>query len=174
MKINLVCGYCNKKFAKPKNEYNRRIKTGLTNFYCSRACAGIVNGGWKKVNEKLKKNGNLYDISKHANNRGVCKFESWVKRVTKRPSNGICNITADHLKEIWTGKCALTGVDIVLTSPSVKFNNPFKKASLDRIDANKGYEIGNVQWVCLPINFAKSNYSQEQVKNWINEIKSVH
>jgi hypothetical protein len=49
-------------------------------------------------------------------------------------------------------KCALTGVDITLTS---KFKGD--TASLDRIDSTKGYEINNIQWTHKDINLMKSN-----------------
>lgn len=62
-------------------------------------------------------------------------------------------------------KCAITGVDIVLTSrhtkPKIK-----QTASLDRIDNTKGYIEGNVQWVHWRINNMKSNMTQLDFINW--------
>jgi hypothetical protein len=48
-------------------------------------------------------------------------------------------------------KCALTGVDIGFFGC---FSN---SASLDRIDATKGYSIDNVQWVHKDVNYAKQS-----------------
>lgn len=49
-------------------------------------------------------------------------------------------------------KCALSGIDLVFG----------KNASLDRIDSDKGYVIGNVQWVDKDINIIKSNYDEQR------------
>ena len=50
-------------------------------------------------------------------------------------------------------KCALTGLDI-------KFGKWKEEttASLDRLDINKGYEIGNVQWVHKHVNIMRNVY----------------
>lgn len=54
------------------------------------------------------------------------------------------------------GKCALTGLPLVLDSkPSVN------TASLDRIDSNLGYVPSNVQWVHKDINMMKRTYDQD-------------
>jgi hypothetical protein len=52
-------------------------------------------------------------------------------------------------------KCELTGWDI--DAMGVNKNT----ASLDRIDSQAGYEVGNVQWVHKMVNMCKQQYSQE-------------
>ena len=42
--------------------------------------------------------------------------------------------------------------------------------SLDRIDPNKGYIKGNVEFVCLFINLGKTNFSKEQVVSFLGNI----
>jgi hypothetical protein len=46
------------------------------------------------------------------------------------------------------------------------------KASLDRIDSTKGYIKGNVEFVCLAINYAKNKFSKEDTLTFLNEIKA--
>jgi hypothetical protein len=46
------------------------------------------------------------------------------------------------------------------------------RASLDRIDSSKGYIKGNVEFVCLAINFAKNDFKKEEMKSFIKEIIS--
>lgn len=53
-------------------------------------------------------------------------------------------------------RCALTGMPLCF-SPSGHSGT----ASLDRIDSDKGYVEGNVQWVLKEINMAKQSYSQD-------------
>lgn len=52
-------------------------------------------------------------------------------------------------------KCTLSGWNIDAT----KITN--NTASLDRINSNQGYVVGNVQWVHKMVNMCKQNYSQE-------------
>lgn len=54
-------------------------------------------------------------------------------------------------------KCALSGIDLVLT---VGQSNGKETASLDRIDSSKGYVEGNVQWVHKDINQMKMALAQ--------------
>lgn len=67
-------------------------------------------------------------------------------------------------KDMWDifikqeGKCALSGVSIVL--------NPDRTASLDRIDSKKGYTKSNVQWVHKIINTMKWNIDCDQFVEW--------
>jgi hypothetical protein len=57
--------------------------------------------------------------------------------------------------------CAISGVEIT-------FGNAHQTgtASLDRIDSNKGYIKGNVQWVHKIVNRMKSNLSDEELIAW--------
>lgn len=65
------------------------------------------------------------------------------------------------LKYIWNlfvkqkHKCALTGWDLYFNPTYTKQAN--KTASLDRIDSEKGYIKGNLQWVHKDINKLKKN-----------------
>lgn len=62
-------------------------------------------------------------------------------------------------------KCALSGVDLIFESNCVHNKNKKYKiertASLDRIDSNKGYLEGNVQWVHKDINLMKNKFSED-------------
>ena len=46
------------------------------------------------------------------------------------------------------------------------------KMSLDRIDSAKGYVKGNVQFVCLGINYAKNRWSDTEMKLFIERIRT--
>ena len=87
-----------------------------------------------------------------------------IKNIIKKLEKIIDNdLTLEYLKGVWdyqNGYCAISGLkmemDITRESPS--------KASLDRIDSSKGYVSGNVQWVCLFVNYAKSDFEDEPIK----------
>lgn len=55
-------------------------------------------------------------------------------------------------------KCALSGIPIRLPE---KWRDRNQTASLDRIDTNKGYVMGNVQWVHKHVNIMKNTFPQD-------------
>lgn len=68
------------------------------------------------------------------------------------------DVSIEYLYDLYKkqeGKCALTGLDLILTS-----NNINNTASVDRIDSYKGYIEGNLQWVHKDVNIMKQAYSQ--------------
>jgi len=60
------------------------------------------------------------------------------------------------------GKCALTGLEIVLCASDIERREKEieQTASLDRIDSTLGYIHGNVQWVHKDVNKIKQNLTQ--------------
>lgn len=66
------------------------------------------------------------------------------------------------------GKCALTGVELVLYIKNCNENLP--TASLDRIDNNKGYTVDNIQWVHKEINMMKNTHTQEKFIDWCKKV----
>jgi len=59
-------------------------------------------------------------------------------------------------------RCALTGVELCFVSDYRK-NKREQTASLDRIDSDKGYVKGNVQWVHKDINKLKQSFSEKRL-----------
>jgi hypothetical protein len=81
-------------------------------------------------------------------------------KAIKRKNN--C-ISIDKLEEIWNkqnGKCALTDWDMTMILGKGNINT---NASIDRIDSQKNYVEGNVQFVCRAINSFKSNMKEEDL-----------
>lgn len=66
------------------------------------------------------------------------------------------------------GLCAITGL------PMACYQHPCFSVSADRIDNNLGHVIGNVQLVLKCINRAKSTFSNDDVKQWLNQIKESY
>jgi hypothetical protein len=62
-------------------------------------------------------------------------------------------------------KCALSGIEIVFPKAWGARSKTQITASLDRVDSNKGYIIGNVQWVHKQINTMKMNMSDDEFIN---------
>jgi len=62
-------------------------------------------------------------------------------------------------------RCALSGIEIVFPKAWGAKSKTRITASLDRVDSNKGYVIGNVQWVHKQINTMKMNMSDSEFIN---------
>lgn len=101
----------------------------------------------------------------------IGKIPSWIKNGIKNrcKKRGLeVNVTDEYLWELYIKqdkKCVYTGLTLCLSNDRVfkKINNT---ASVDRIDSNKGYIIGNVQWVHKKINNMKNNMSDKEFISW--------
>lgn len=79
-------------------------------------------------------------------------------------------------------KCALSGVEITLSKSyankirkgRTKGRAIYETASVDRINSNKGYEKGNVQWVHKTVNLMKNNLNQQLFIDFCNQITKQH
>lgn len=74
------------------------------------------------------------------------------------------NITIEYLWEVLVKqnrKCALSGLDLHFPQTS-KNKDKTKTVSVDRIDSNKGYIEGNIQWVHKTINIMKNKLSDKE------------
>ena len=78
--------------------------------------------------------------------------------------NDECTITKEHLFELWEnqkGRCALT--EVPLTTVHGNGWQVPTNVSLDRIDSNKNYVLGNVRLVCWQVNMMKGQLTDEEL-----------
>ena len=72
-------------------------------------------------------------------------------------------ITKEYLKEIFPyedRRCPVLGIEFKVRDG----HGPvFNSATLDRIDNDKGYEIGNVIWVCNKVNQIKGYSTPDEI-----------
>jgi hypothetical protein len=158
-----VCDNCNSHFLKPVSEIKRNLELGRRNF-CSRKCLG-------KTNSKNFPQKNGYDITKHSKNR-IDEFtglRGFLRRVKYRIHEH--DIDLEYLKYLWDTQnfCVYTGVQLQLPK-SKGFNNPLYTASLDRIESEKGYVKGNLQFISIVANHAKNSMTHEQMLKFCNII----
>ena len=88
--------------------------------------------------------------------------------------NAAFNLTLDYLLSLWNeqnGICTLSGMQ--MTFERYKGRIP-TNVSVDRIDKDKGYIIGNVQLVCMACNQIKSDWSEETMYNICKKIVEQH
>lgn len=80
------------------------------------------------------------------------------------------DITPEYLEELYekqNHKCAISGLPLEVDLTKRATEQPW---SLDRIDSNKGYVKGNVQWVDKRVNMMKQSYNQEDFIKICSEI----
>jgi hypothetical protein len=87
-------------------------------------------------------------------------------------SNGLelCANYLENLYKLQNGLCAITKLPMEL-SIGLGDTTVANKASPDRIDSSKGYEIGNIQLTLKWVNVMKLNYSTSE---FIDKITLIH
>jgi hypothetical protein len=183
--ITLTCTNCGEEFEKDKNEYKRRIAKipGNDNFFCSRSCSSIYHN--KMAGGNCNPTPPPPQI-KNTHNQIYPLFTGWyVGRCAQDDRTGKCLTEnrlefANHIEELWegqNGKCAFSNYQLVRRDARGKCatGNPFMIASLDRIDNDTGYEIGNVQWTSVALNQARGNLPLDEFKfYYTNFIKDTN
>ena len=110
---------------------------------------------WKSNAAQIKyRKENYHNFGHHFFTVAFKSAERRNKTKLKKPFT----ITKDYLKEIFPHedrRCPVLGIEFKVRDGS---GPAFNSASLDRIYNDKGYEIGNVMWVCNKVNQIK-NYS---------------
>lgn len=169
--INLICTNCGVEFKKDINEYKRRLwkLPGNTNFFCSRSCTTIYNN---KISPSGNKNPNPPPRPTHPNRKYPELVTYYVQRCSRDCRFKNMDISkrlefANHLIELWEKQqhiCAISKLPLTLRDKNGKCTetNRFKIASIDRINNELFYEIGNVQWVSFAINMAKNDTNNEE------------
>ncbi len=113
----------------------------------SKSCRGCAVIGRKKLDKNMVPNAYFIKLRFGALRRGI-KFSLSKTEITQ-------------LLELQNFKCILTGLSIGFKESRRKNDTSSTTASLDRIDSDKGYESGNIQWVHKDINKMKQTFSQE-------------
>lgn len=82
------------------------------------------------------------------------------------------SVTIEYLWELFEkqeARCALSGREIYFA----RTNKSKRGASLDRIDNNKGYVEGNLQWVTPQINHMKNKYDQQEFISLCEDVAAM-
>lgn len=172
--ITLQCPECGKEFSKPLKEYNRNQRLGRRSF-CGLGCSA------KAINRECPK-GHKDFYKKYGYKRSLDQFSPfrWFHRRIRARKNlarrGETDLTLQDLKTLWesqNGICPYTRIKMDLPSGSKPDKEGLPaRASLDRIDSSKGYVRGNVEFVCLSVNYAKNGFSKEQMQDFIRQIRN--
>ncbi len=162
--IKLQCIYCSKFFEKELKEYRRQIKNNKDKFYCSLSCVSIQR------NIDFPGKGNPHLLIPNNKRDQYTPFRYYILKGNYRnkKKNYGCDITVEYLKDLWEiqkGICPFTGWNLILPNNTKNMwdkPNP-ANASLDRIDNSKGYIEGNVRFVAVMANYARNNFTDDQL-----------
>lgn len=171
------CTKCGSGFDKPTKEYNRKIKLGKTEFFCSRSCSGKSAGNRKHLKTMGKLSAEVFNISDFSDNRrdAYTGLREHLRRAKSRAEK-YEGLTLDDLLLVWEsqqGRCAVTGVK--LHQPGCQGHEISKNylASLDRIDSSKGYRKGNVQFISATVNNLKNDMTQQEVEDFLLIVQGI-
>lgn len=159
------CSVCGLDVERRQAEINRSRKLGRAT-YCSLTCSGKGNVGniplECRVTDHLKKGRDSDEFSPfrwhHHNIRTRCTAKGTLDDV---------QVTVEDLKSQWDkqqGKCPYTGWDLLSPATTAgKIPRTPNRASVDRIDSTLGYTKDNIQFVSLMAQFAKNDWTPEDV-----------
>ena len=144
---------------------------------CECECGNIKSVSGDHLRRGLIKScGCIKELSKDGGISGDLWYTITSSKVSKRSKRRSLDfdLTKEYVYTLFKeqgGKCALSGVDITLP---VKWKDNTYTASLDRIDNDKGYVIGNVQWVHKHVNIMKNSFPQDMFIYLCNRISDNH
>lgn len=178
-KVKLVCERCNKDFERRLAEVNRSEKLGRPN-YCSLSCFcfsrndkyGRPKGSWDHLRQYYLENGYGDEYTRF---RWFLKLIKNNKRIKKF---GISTLSLEDIKNLWIsqkGICPITGWELELPKTITGYDHRHTRmASIDRIDCSRGYELGNIRFVSIMANFARNNFSDQELIEFCKSVAKNH
>lgn len=166
--VSKVCTSCQEN--KPNSEFYRHYASKFGTRAMCMACSRDKDKERMSTSSAKRLQNNRNEARKRRRSTSiVAKIDAlcwWSKSRAKRSGIGH-TITKEYLREIYEKQlkvCALTGREFNLL--------PYHSngVSLDRINNQEGYHIGNVQLVTSAANMAKSSLTEEELVMLCNDI----
>lgn len=182
-KVKLMkCPICGEDFNIAESQYKYQVKAGRTNFYCSLSCVGKKPENMlhlSRVSKPFTSDSPRYTALKTSEELLNSSMKDFIRRFKYRSKRkerfGEMEVTIKHLVEVWNaqqGKCYFTGVSLTLPRDSnYATTSPNYKASVDRIDNEKGYINGNIRFVSHSVNNLRNSMSDELVYEFFSLLK---
>lgn len=156
--------------------YKDNNKYGTRMWCCRCDCGTEVELSTSQLNSSGRLScRNCYNEKQELDNR-VLDFippRFWKRLLDQAKSRNIpVTIGKEDLFRIFCAQgatCALTAKPIWFSKFRTNFNR-YTTASVDRIDSNRSYEVGNVQWVHKKVNRMKGTLTQEEFIDLCHEI----
>jgi hypothetical protein len=162
-KVEVKCENCGEVFLRSRGEVNRNTKLNRRVF-CSRSCQG------SGIFDNIPKHKRISRPENLVSNNRQDEFSPfrWHYNNAKRRHKDF-DLTLEDLKSQWDkqqGVCPYTGWQLKqMPNTNHKHQLPRNpdRASLDRIDSSLGYAVGNIQFISLIAQVAKSDWTEEQL-----------
>ncbi|KKL82143.1 hypothetical protein LCGC14_1987750, partial [marine sediment metagenome] len=150
-----------------------QVSKGKKNFFCNLSCAASYRNRNNPNNPPDPQYGNQYgrkypnEVSWYATR---CFKDQRFGLMEHSVRLSFANHLLEKLKE-QKGRCAFTNISLSLRDVQGKVHedNPFKIASVDRINNSLPYQEGNVQWTSVAMNFARNRTELEEFKECLQE-----
>lgn len=137
---------------------------------CKRCDKKLINKQ-KKFCSKYCKNAwntkHLYKYKYGQENRGRSPEKLIQDLLNKKQRK---NLPLQYMIDLFyeqNGRCAISGIKLTHITGKGKIQT---NISIDKIDPSKGYEIGNVQFVCFIVNIMKHTLNREDLLFWCRVI----
>jgi hypothetical protein len=159
--ISLICIQCKSYYNGDAREYRRQIRKGVTNHFCSRSCASTHRNLHSDIGNRMKKNLAIGNAMRDE----YTDFRYYVRKARARDPK--MDLDLPYIKELWEkqgGRCAFTGIPLIQWDVKNGKKNTINLGSLDRIDSNKGYLKGNVQFISAALNMAKQDMNDSEFR----------
>ena len=161
-RIQLMCAYCKKPFEVRLGEYNGKVESGVIkeNMTCSDKCRWAYQSILQR--DEFSSFRQMFLAAKTVSERKVRR-------------NKPCTMTLEDLRDQWIkqdGKCAYSGLQMMLPETSRGWDKRHSPlcASLDRINSDEGYSKENIQFVCMPLNFAKNSFTDVVFRRFLEDL----
>ena len=171
-----ICKWCEKPFEKNLYLYNKWLKESKlaenfneneNPFFCSHACAALHQ---HSVAADEYTPWNYFYTSAKARAKAAA-----TKAAKKGQPVHDFEISIDEIMQLWEeqkGICPYMKIKMAMPVSGAMSKDtaggPKELAyphtvSIDRIDSSKGYVLGNIELVCLAVNYAKNAWTREQM-----------
>jgi len=165
--------YLSTKLCPKQHNAYRLTKNGS----CGQCASDVANksNGVKKPRSHVDKKWNDSDKAKDAKQRWKERNPKWAwvvsavggARTRSRWAGVEFNLTNEYIYGITSEQCPVLGTAFIFLGAG---NDIAANPSIDRIDPNKGYVIGNVAVISRRANMIKSNATSDElykVANWL-------
>lgn len=162
--VRLSCVECKGIFERRAAEAERNTRRGFTAF-CSLACSAHYGNRRRLYSSRPEEHRNSYWTPFYVMTRAAAKN-------SKTKKHG-CEVTPECLEELWraqNGRCALSGVSMLLPQHKMEWTKKRDRVSLDRIDSAGDYVKGNVQLITCMANYCKHTWTNEDVRDFCAQV----
>lgn len=162
-----VCTKCNEQkplnaFGKAKAKFSISFHAEIKDEYKNvcKSCLAAEARDWRAKHPGYDGTGRFAKFPKEDRKlvSAICARLNEAKQRIRKFSKVETNLTIEYLYDLFKqqeGKCAMTGEKLEISKGSPV------SLSLDQIEPNKGYLVGNVQWLAWAVNRAKGDLDSD-------------